>query len=61
MKKVVLILAFAISTSVIFAQGSKQDSAMIRKEKRKAEIEKQYQHTKSMIENKNFVLESDYL
>jgi len=61
MKKVVLILAFAFSTSLIFAQGSRQDSAMIRKEKRKAEIEKQYQLTKEMVESKNFVLESDFL
>lgn len=61
MKRVVLIVAFTISTSLIFAQGLKQDSAMIRKEMRKAEIEKQYQLTKNMIENKNFVLESDFL
>ena len=61
MKRVVLILAFAFSTSLIFAQGSRQDTAMIRKEKRKAEIEKQYQLTKEMVENKNFVLESDFL
>ena len=61
MKRVVLILAFAFSTSLIFAQGSKQDSAMIRKEKRKAEIEKQYQLTKKLIENKNFVLETNFL
>ncbi len=61
MKRVVLILAFAFSTSLIFAQGSRQDSAMIRKEKRKAEIEKQYQKTEGLIENKNFVLESDFL
>ncbi len=61
MKRVVLILAFAVSTSLIFAQGSEQDSAMIRKEKRKAEIEKQYQLTKEMVENKNFVLESNFL
>ena len=61
MKKVVLILTFAISTSLIFAQGSKQDSAMNRNEKRKAEIEKRYQLTKNMVDNKDFVLESDYL
>ena len=61
MKRVVLILAFAISTSLIFAQGSNQDSAMTQKEKRKAEIEKQYRLTKNMIENKNFVLESNFL
>lgn len=61
MKKVVLILVFAISTSLVYAQGSKQGTALSRKDKRKAEMEQQYQLTKNMIENKNFVLESNFL
>ena len=61
MKKLVLIFVFAISTSLIFAQGTNKDSSLTRKEKRKAEIEKQYQLTKDMLENRNFVLESDSL
>jgi hypothetical protein len=61
MKKLVLILAFALSTSLVFAQGTNQSSALTRKEKRQARLESQYRLTKDMIENKNFVLESDFL
>ena len=61
MKKVVLLFVLAISTSLIFAQTTEQDSAMSRKEKRIAETAKLYQQTKELINNKDFVLESDYL
>lgn len=61
MKKLVLIFVFVLSTSLIFAQGTNQDSTLTRKEKRNAEREKQYQLTKDMLENKNFVLESNFL
>lgn len=61
MKKLVLFFMVIISANVIFAQGKENTSALSRKEKRKAEIEKQYQLTKQILENKNFVLETDYL
>ncbi len=61
MKKLVLIFVLALSTSLIFAQETNQDSTLTKKEKRKAELERQYQLTKDMIENRDFVLESDYL
>jgi hypothetical protein len=61
MKKLVLIFVLALSTSFIFAQSTNQDSTLTKKEKRKAEIERQYQSTKDMLENKNFVLESNFL
>ena len=55
MKKLILIFAIAISASLTFAQEQKQDSTKV---KRKAKTEKQYQLTKKMLENKDFVLES---
>ncbi len=61
MKKVVLMLVMALSAGLIFAQGKDDNSTMTKKEKRKAETEQQYQKTKQMLEDKNFVLESDYL
>lgn len=61
MKKIVLFLGLIISASLLFAQGNDENPALTKKQKRAAEFEKQYQATKSMLENKNFVLESDYL
>ncbi len=61
MKKLVLMFVMVLSTSIIFAQSTNQYSTLTRKEKRKAELERQYQLTKDMLENQNFVLESDYL
>lgn len=61
MKKLVLIFVLALSTSLVFAQETNQNSNLTRKEKRKAELERQYQLTKDMLENKNFVLETDWL
>lgn len=59
MKKLALILTMALSVQLSFAQES--DNKMTRKEKRKAEIQAQYEQTKQMLENKTFVLESDFL
>lgn len=59
MKKLALLLILAVSATGIFAQ--KEDSKMTRKEKRKAKLEKQYKYTKELLEEKNFVLESDFI
>lgn len=61
MKKLGILLIFAISVSTIFAQQKDSNSKMSRKEKRKAELEKQYEYTKEILENRNFVLESDFI
>ena len=61
MKKFALLILLAISATTIFAQHQNEDSTMSRKEKRKAELEKQFQYTKEMLESKNFVLESDFI
>ena len=61
MKKLVLILVLSLSTSFVFAQEANQNSSLTKKEKRKAELERQYRLTKKMVENRNFVLETDFL
>lgn len=61
MKRFVIIIVFIISAGFLFAQGNDENSALSRKEKRKAEAEKQFELTKQMLENKSFVLESDFL
>ena len=61
MKRLVVFFALIISASIIFAQGNDENAVLTKKEKRNAELEKDYQLTKSMLENKDFVLEADYL
>ncbi|HAH23476.1 MAG TPA: hypothetical protein DCL77_06930 [Prolixibacteraceae bacterium] len=61
MKKLVIFLAFVISANIAFAQINDKNASLSRKEKRKAKIEKQYQSVKDMIENKDFVLEANFL
>lgn len=57
MKKLTLILAFIVSANFLFAQTD-SNSSLTRKEIRKAQIEKEFQATKQMLENRDFVLES---
>lgn len=61
MKKILILLAFVLSTGVIFAQVENDTVKLSKKEKREARKKEQYELTKCMLENKNFVLESDYL
>ncbi len=61
MKKMVLILAMVVSGYFASAQANDENSSLTRKEKRKIEMEEQFQLTKNMLENKDFVLESDFL
>jgi hypothetical protein len=61
MKRLVVFFALIISASIIFAQGNDENAVLTKKEKRNAELEKEYQLTKTMLENKDFVLEADYL
>ena len=60
MKRLVVFFALIISANIVFAQND-ENAALTKKEKRNAELEKDYQLTKSMLENKDFVLEADYL
>ena len=57
MKKLTLLLAFIVSANFLFAQTD-SDSSLTRKEKRKAQIAKEFQATKQMLDNRDFVLES---
>ena len=61
MKRLVVFLGLIISASILFAQGNDENPVLTRKEKRNAEIEKNFQLIKSMLDNKDFVLESDFL
>jgi len=61
MKRLILFFGLIISASILFAQGNDENATLTKKEKRNAELEKEFQLTKSMLENKDFVLETDYL
>ena len=61
MKKLVLIVILALSAPLVFAQSSVQNPVQTKKEKREARLEKQFQLTKNILQDKSFVLESDFL
>jgi hypothetical protein len=61
MKKTIIILIFAISSNLVFGQEAIKSAAALRKEKRIAEEEKHYEFNKSMLDNRNFVLQADNL
>ncbi len=61
MKIIIIILILAFASNVILAQTGDENPAATRKEKRNAEIDKQFELNKSMLENRNFVLEADRL
>lgn len=61
MKKLILFLVFIMSANLIIGQNTQDDTSLSKREKRKAKQEKEYQHTKDMLQNKNFVLEANAL
>ena len=61
MKRIVLIVALVFSANFIFAQNQIDDSTMTRKERKAAELQQRYLETKYILENNNFVIETDYL
>ena len=61
MKRLVVVWVLVLSASLVFASGTVQDKVLTKKEKRKAESEEHYALTKSMIESRGFVLESNSL
>lgn len=54
-------MIFAISSSLVFANRADTSSVTTRKEKRMAKMEKQFKMNKSLLKNRDFVLEADYL
>lgn len=61
MKRLVLLFVLFISASFLFAQENGENSTQTKKERRKAELEKNFQLTKQMLDNKDFVLETNFL
>ncbi len=61
MKKLVLILTTVFFMSGIYAQEKTDDKKAARQEKCKTAIEEQSRLTQAMLENRNFVLETDFL
>jgi len=61
MKKLVLLFILALTTPLVFAQNLNQDSVQTKKDKREARLERQFQLTKNLLQDKSFVLESDFL
>jgi hypothetical protein len=61
MNKIIILILFVISSNGIWAQEAKNPSSMTRKEKKEMELDKQYQLNKSMLDNRDFVLEANYL
>jgi len=60
MKRIVFILMLVITSTAVFALGM-DGTPLTKKEKKTAELEKQYQLNKYMLENKDFVLQANYL
>lgn len=61
MKRLVIFLSFVIFGNLALAQVNDKNTSLSRKEIRKVKIEQQYQLVKDMIENRDFVLEANFL
>lgn len=61
MKRLVILITFIISASFLYAQENAENSGLTKKEKRKAELEKNFELIRQMLENKDFVLETNFL
>ena len=61
MKTIIVLLLFAFSANCLMAQNVAGHSTKPTKEKKESEEDIQYQLNKTMLENRDFVLEADYL
>lgn len=61
MRRLLIFFGLIMSATILFAQESDGDHVLTKKEKRIAEAKKNSQITKSILESKQFVLETDYL
>jgi len=61
MKTIIVILLFAAASTGLIAQNVASHSTTATKEKKQSEEDVQYQLNKTMLENRDFVLEADYL
>lgn len=58
MKKIVTLLFFVIFSNLMIAQTKEDVAPLSKREKRKANAEKEYQLTKDLLQNKSFVMEA---
>jgi len=61
MKRLIFLLGFFIFAVALFAQESDTNATLTKKQKREAEAEKNFQLFKKLIDNKDFVLEANWL
>ena len=61
MNKIILLILVVFMSNGIWAQKAKNPASMTKKEKKEMELDKEYQLNKSMLENRDFVLEANYL
>ena len=61
MKKIIIVILLIISSNGIWAQKAKNPSSMTRKEKKELELDKEFHMNKSMLDNRDFVLEANYI
>ena len=61
MKKTIIILLMAFTSGVLFAQEAGRLVKLTSKEKQDSIVESQYRLNKYMLENRDFVLEANYL
>ena len=61
MKKIILILLLVFTSGVLVAQDAGRKVALTKKEKKDSIAESQYRLNKYMLENRDFVLEANYL
>ena len=61
MKKIIIILILGILSNLAFAHRADTSSFTSRKEKRMAEMKKNFEMTKYLLKSRDFVLEADYL
>ena len=61
MNKIIILIVLVISATGIWSQEAKKPTTMTRKEKKELELDKEFHMNKSMLDNRDFVLEANYL
>jgi hypothetical protein len=61
MNKIIILILLAFMSNDIWAQEAKNPASLTKKEKKELEQEKEYQLNRSMLDNRDFVLEANYL
>ena len=61
MNKIIILIVLVISATGIWSQEAKKPTTMTRKEKKELELDKEFHMNKSMLDNRDFVLEANYI